>query len=70
MEGGPIAIVKEGDLIEIDIPQKTVTLLLSNDEIAHRLNQWSAPEPKIKKGWLARYAAHVSSAASGAVMQL
>ncbi len=69
MEGGSIAIVKDGDRIRIDIPSRSIELLVSEDEIKERLSGWSPPEPKIKKGYLARYARMVSSAASGAVME-
>ncbi len=68
MEGGPIAIVQEGDRIKIDIPARKLELLLSDREIKKRLRNWRAPEPKIKKGYLRRYAQMVSSAAQGAVM--
>jgi len=68
MEGGPIAIVKDGDRITIDIPKKRIDLLLSNEEIKKRLSTWRPPEPKIKKGYLLRYAKLVSSAGKGAIM--
>jgi dihydroxy-acid dehydratase len=68
MEGGPIAVVKDGDRIRIDIPARKVELLLSEGEIKKRLKKWKRPEPKIKKGYLSRYATVVSSAAQGAVM--
>ncbi len=68
MEGGPIAIIRDGDKIKIDIPNRTLELLVPEEEIKRRLSQWKAPEPKIKKGYLARYARMVSSAAFGAVM--
>jgi dihydroxy-acid dehydratase len=66
-EGGPIAIVKDGDIIEIDIPAKQLQLHLSDDEIQGRLKQWKVPEPKIKSGYMYRYAQMVSSASTGAV---
>lgn len=69
MEGGPIAIVKNGDLIEIDIPKRTLTLHLKDDEIAKRIKAWKKPLPKIRKGYLARYARFVSSANEGAIMK-
>lgn len=69
MEGGPIAIVKEGDEIEIDIPNRKINLKVSDDEIKKRLESWKAPEPKIKTGWLARYAKVVTSANTGAVVK-
>ncbi len=68
MEGGPIAVVKNGDRIRIDIPARKLELLVSEGEIKKRLKKWKRPEPKIKKGYLSRYATVVSSAAQGAVM--
>ncbi|MCL4457179.1 MAG: dihydroxy-acid dehydratase [Nitrospirae bacterium] len=69
MEGGPIAILKNGDRIRIDIPKRKIEALLSDEEIEKRLSQWKRPEPKIKKGYLSRYAKLVSSAGSGAIME-
>lgn len=69
MEGGPIAIVKEGDEIQIDIPNRQISLKVSDEEIKKRLESWKAPEPKIKTGWLARYAKVVTSANTGAVVK-
>jgi len=69
MEGGPIAIIKDGDRIRIDIPKRRLDLLLSEEEIKDRLRRWKAPRPKITKGYLARYSQMVSSASSGAVMK-
>ena len=68
MEGGPIAIVKEGDRIRIDIPKRSVEVVIPADEIKRRLARWKAPKPKITKGYLSRYARMVSSAGNGAVM--
>lgn len=68
MEGGPIAIVKNGDRIRIDIPERRIELLLPDEEIKKRLSEWKAPAPKITKGYLARYARMVTSASKGAVM--
>lgn len=68
MEGGPIAIVKNGDRIKIDIPKRRIDLLLSDKDIRKRLSNWSPPEPKIKRGYLSRYAKMVSSAGKGAIM--
>lgn len=67
-EGGPIAIVKNGDIIEIDIHQRKINLKLSQDEINLRLAQWKPKKPKISTGWLARYQKLVSSANTGAVL--
>ena len=69
MQGGPIAIVAEGDLISIDIPAKKITLKLSDEEIKERLSKWSPPAPKITYGYMARYSRMVSSASDGAVVK-
>ena len=66
-EGGPIALVKEGDRIKIDIPAKTLTLLVDDAELARRRQTWQPPEPKIKQGYLSRYSRMVSSGSQGAV---
>jgi dihydroxy-acid dehydratase len=68
-EGGPIAVVKDGDIIEIDIPAQQLRLHLSDEEITKRLNQWTSPEPKIKSGYMYRYSQMVSSASTGAVFK-
>jgi dihydroxy-acid dehydratase len=64
---GPIGAIREGDIIEIDIPKKRVDVQLSNEEIANRIDQMPEYEPKVKTGYLARYAKAVSSADRGAV---
>ncbi len=69
MQKGPIAIIQEGDLIEINIPDKKITLKLTDQEIEERLSKWTPPEPKITKGYMARYARMVSSANHGAVFK-
>jgi dihydroxy-acid dehydratase len=69
MQGGPIAAVKEGDRIAIDIPGRTLTLKISDEELKKRLSGWTPPEPKIKTGYLARYARMVSSGSEGAVLR-
>ena len=66
--GGPIAIVCEGDMIAIDIPEKTITLNVTDAVIQDRLSAWKPPEPKITFGYLARYSRNVSSASTGAVV--
>jgi len=66
-EGGLIAIVEENDQININIPGKTIELIVSKDEIKTRFFKWKKPEPKIKTGYMARYAKMVSSAGNGAV---
>ena len=67
-QGGPIAIIQEGDLISIDIPGKNIMLKVSDEEIKKRLSKWSPPEPKITHGYMARYARMVSSASMGAIV--
>jgi dihydroxy-acid dehydratase len=69
MQKGPIAIVQDGDRIAINIPDKTLTLKVSDAEIDKRLSHWSPPEPKITHGYMARYARMVSSASQGAVVK-
>jgi len=66
-DGGPIAIVRDGDRIAIDVRRRKLDLLLSSDEIKDRLERLKLPEPKIKKGYLALYSRTVSSAAEGAI---
>ncbi len=69
MEGGPIAIVRNGDRITIDIPNRRLTLELPEEEIKKRFTSWKPLAPKIKTGWLARYSRNVTSASTGAVMR-
>jgi dihydroxy-acid dehydratase len=69
MEGGAIAIVKNGDRIRIDIPQRRIDVLLSAKQIRERFRKWKPLSPKITSGYLSRYARMVSSAGSGAVME-
>jgi dihydroxy-acid dehydratase len=69
MEGGAIAIVKNGDRIKIDIPRRRIDLLASAEEIEERLASWKAPKPKITKGYLSRYAKMVTSAGTGAIVK-
>ncbi len=69
MEGGPIALIKDGDIIEIDIPARKINVKLSDAELSKRRLQWKMPDPKIKTGWLARYARFVTSANTGAVLK-
>jgi len=66
-DGGPIAIVRDGDRIAIDVRHRKLDLLLPSDEIKYRLGRLKLPEPKIKKGYLALYSRTVSSAAEGAI---
>ncbi|MDP4092378.1 MAG: dihydroxy-acid dehydratase [Bacillota bacterium] len=69
MEGGPMAIVKEGDIINIDIPNGKLELEVSEEEIKARYKEWKAPQPRITWGYLGRYARLVSSASTGAVLK-
>jgi dihydroxy-acid dehydratase len=69
MQGGEIAIIEEGDIIEIDIPNGKLNVQLSDEEIADRLEEWEQPEPKVKTGYLSRYAKLVTSASTGAVFE-
>nr|C6E521.1 RecName: Full=Dihydroxy-acid dehydratase; Short=DAD [Geobacter sp. M21] len=65
--GGPIAFIEDGDTIELDIPARSLKVMVSDEVLAERRARWVAPEPKIKKGWLARYAKVVTSAHTGAI---
>lgn len=67
MEGGPIALVEEGDQIVLDIPNRKLELLVDEGTLEQRLSAWQRPEPKIKSGWLSRYAKVVTSAYTGAI---
>jgi dihydroxy-acid dehydratase len=69
MEGGPLAIVRDGDIIRIDIPGRSLDIVLGREEMDSRLAKWKKPAPKITKGYLARYARGVSSADEGAIMK-
>ena len=66
--GGPIALVEEGDMITLDINNYKITLEVSDEELERRRAVWKAPEPKVKTGYLARYAKLVSSADRGAIL--
>jgi dihydroxy-acid dehydratase len=68
-EGGVIAAIKEGDKIRIDIPNKTLELLVDKSEIDQRLSKWKRPDYKIKEGYLYRYAKQVTSASTGAIFK-
>lgn len=69
MEGGPIALIHDGDIISIDIPQRKLELCVSDEELAARKAAWKQPEPKVKTGYLSRYARLVTSANTGAVLK-
>jgi dihydroxy-acid dehydratase len=67
--GGPIALVREGDVIAIDIPNKSLTLKVEEAELAERRKLWSPPEPKVKHGYAFRYSRLVTSGSQGAVLK-
>ncbi|MGG1635571.1 dihydroxy-acid dehydratase [Paenibacillus sp. FSL A5-0031] len=69
-EGGPIAFVQDGDIIEIDMNNRTMDLLISDEEFEKRRSEWKGFELKIKRGYLARYAHLVTSASTGGVMKM
>lgn len=66
--GGPIALIKEGDMIEIDIPANTISVDVSDEEMAKRRAEWKPRTPRVNTGYLARYAKLVSSGCKGAVL--
>ena len=67
--GGPIALVKQGDMIRIDIPARKIDLLVDTAELEKRKKDWRPPEPKITSGVLARYRNSVTSASKGSVLR-
>lgn len=69
-EGGPIAFVRDGDIVEIDMNNRTMNLLISDEEFEQRRAEWPGFELKIKRGYLARYAHLVTSASTGGVMKM
>lgn len=69
-EGGPIALIENGDQIMIDLPHRTINVLISEEELNKRRAKWKQPEPKIKRGYLARYAKLVTSASTGGIMKI
>ena len=69
MAGGPIAYLEDGDIIDIDIPNRKLNVLISDEEMAKRKANWVNPEPKIKTGYLSRYAKLTTSASTGAVLE-
>lgn len=68
--GGPIALVEEGDIIQIDIPNLSLNLAVSDEEMARRKAKWQPREPKVKTGYLARYASMVTSGNRGAILEI
>ncbi len=69
-EGGTIGLLKNGDIIDIDLAKQTLHVELSDDELQQRRAMFALPEPKFKRGWLARYTALVTSASTGAVLRV
>jgi dihydroxy-acid dehydratase len=69
-EGGPIGLIREGDIIEIDIPNNKLSVRLSDEELAERRKDWKEPAPRFTTGWLARYAKMATNASNGAVLQV
>ena len=67
--GGNIALIEEGDIIEIDIPKNTINVLVSDEVLAERRSKWQPREPRITTGYLARYAKSVTSGCTGAVLK-
>lgn len=68
--GGAIALVKEGDIIKINIPENQLQLMVSDEELAERKKNWKAKKPEITTGYLARYASLVTSAERGAILEV
>lgn len=68
--GGPIALIEDGDRISIDIPNRKLELNVSEKELVKRKAKWTSPQPKVKKGYLVRYSALVSSADKGAILKI
>jgi dihydroxy-acid dehydratase len=68
-EGGPLAAVKDGDEIEIDIPNRTLKVDITDKEMAERLKGFTPPEAPVPQGYMSRYVKQVSSAAEGAVLR-
>lgn len=69
MAGGPIAYLEDGDIIDIDIPNRKLNVLISDEEMDKRKANWVKPEPKVKTGYLSRYAKLTTSASTGAVLE-
>jgi dihydroxy-acid dehydratase len=69
MRGGPIGLLEEGDIIEIDIPARKLNVRLTDEELQKRKDSWSPIEPKISHGYLARYARNVTSGSRGAIVE-
>ncbi len=68
-EGGPIGLIREGDTIEIDIPNNRLSVQLSEEELSERRKEWKEPAPRFTSGWLSRYAKMATNASNGAVLK-
>ena len=68
--GGPIALIEEGDIISIDIPALKLEVKVSDEEMKARKEKWQPREPKVTTGYLARYAAMVTSGNRGAILEV
>jgi dihydroxy-acid dehydratase len=68
MLGGPIALIQDGDMINIDIPARRLDVELSDQELSQRKKTWQAPQPKVTHGWLAHFAKHATGADKGAYL--
>ena len=68
-EGGPIGLIHEGDIIEIDIPNNKLSVQLSEEELSNRRKDWKEPAPRFTSGWLSRYAKMATNASNGAVLK-
>ena len=68
--GGPIALIEEGDIIKINIPEMTLDVDLSDEELEARRSKWQPRQPKVTSGYLTRYASLVTSGNRGAVLSL
>jgi dihydroxy-acid dehydratase len=69
-EGGPIGLIRDGDVINIDLAARTLDVDVTQDELEARRESWRAPEPKYRRGWLARYTRFVTNASNGAVLEV
>jgi dihydroxy-acid dehydratase len=68
-DGGPIALIRNGGMVSIDINHRALNVNLSEDELRGRLKEWKTPAPRIVKGYLARYSKAAGSAAEGAILR-
>lgn len=68
--GGTIALLEQGDIVCIDVEERLLEVRISDEELDKRKKEWKRPEPKVKTGWLGRYAQMVTSANTGAVLKV